>query len=246
MPGPAAYPARMETIEGAGVELAVTRSGDGPPAVVLHDMAASAAAVEPLRAALAAAGLAAIAYDRRGYGASGAPQAYVATTIHEQAEDAAAVLRRIAGAPAVLVGLGFGALVALDVLVRHAPLARAAVLTDPPVFAFVPEANEPLAAERLALEETLRAGGPAAAMAERGGDPADARAFLADYAGRASWSPSRRELRGIGAPVAVVRTAGAPPHVVAAADALLRHLPDGREAAGVVEAVRGLAAASGG
>lgn len=227
----------MATIEGAGVELSYITRGDGAPLMLLHDMASNAAAVAPLADALGATGARVIAYDRRGYGGSGAPEVYTATTIHEQAEDAAAVLRGVAGAPALLVGLGFGALVALDVLVRHAPLARAAVLVDPPVFAFVPEANEPLAAERLALEETLREGGPAAAVTAWGGaDPADAHAFLADYAGRASWSPSRGDLRAIGAPVRVVVTAGAPAHVGRAAQALLRHLSDGAAADDVVAA----------
>lgn len=228
----------MTTIEGAGVPLAVTASGEGGPVVLLHDMASGADAVAPLGSALAAAGARVIAYDRRGYGASGAPDVYTATTIHEQAEDAAAVLREVAGGPAVVVGLGFGALVALDVVVRHHALVTAAVLTDPPVFAFVPEANEPLAAERLALEEALRAGGPEHALAAWGGTrPGDARAFLADYAGRASWTPSRRDLRAVTVPVRVVVTDGAPAHVEPAARALLRHLPDGARAAGVAAAV---------
>ncbi|MGK2937767.1 MAG: alpha/beta fold hydrolase [Solirubrobacteraceae bacterium] len=227
----------MATIEGAGVELAYAVRGDGAPVLLLHDMASNAAAVAPLRSALAATGARVVAYDRRGYGGSGAPEVYTATTIHEQAEDAAAILRGVAREPALVVGLGFGALIALDVLVRHAPLVRAAVLVDPPAFAFVPEANEPLAAERLALEETLRAGGPAAAVAAWGGaDPADAQAFLADYAGRASWSPSRSDLRGIGVPVRVVTTPGAPAHVALAAQAVLRHLGAGAPADGVLAA----------
>ena len=111
---------------------------------------------------LAAAGARAIAYDRRGYGASGAPEPYAATTVQEQAEDAAALLAALGAAPAVLVGDGFGALVVLDLLVRRPELARAAVLVDPPLHAFVPAATEALAAERVLLEEALREGGPGA------------------------------------------------------------------------------------
>ncbi len=232
----------MATIEGAGVALAARSSGEGAPLLVLHDMAANAAAVAPLCDGLAAGGTRVISYDRRGYGASGAPDVYTATTIQEQGEDAAAVLRALANGPALLVGLGFGALIALDLLVRHPALTRGAVLTDPPVFAFVPEANEPLAAERLALEETLRAEGAGAALAAWGGtDRADARAFLADYAGRASWSPARRELRAIGVPVRVVVTRGAPAHVAMAADALLGQLPVAERAEDVTDAARALA-----
>ena len=69
-----------------------------------------------------------IAYDRRGYGASGAPEPYEGTTVEEQAEDAAALLRALDAAPAVVFGDGFGALVALDLVKRHAALVRAVVL----------------------------------------------------------------------------------------------------------------------
>lgn len=227
----------MAVIEGAGVELAYVSTGDGAPVLLVHDMASGPAALGPLAEALAATGARVISHDRRGYGASGTPDVYTATTIHEQAEDAAAILEQVAGAPAAVVGFGFGALITLDVLVRHAALTRGAVLVDPPVFAFVPEANEPLAAERLALEETLRAGGPAAALAAWGGtDPADAQGFLADYAGRSTWSPSRRELRAIEVPVRVVVTADAPAHVALAARAVLRHLGNAAEAEDVIAA----------
>ena len=49
-----------------------------------------------------------IAYDRRGWGASGAPQGYRATTVEEQAEDAAGVLEALALESAVVCGAGIG------------------------------------------------------------------------------------------------------------------------------------------
>lgn len=228
-------------IEGAGVPLAAAASGFGPDVVLVHDLASGAAPLDPLREALVADGHRVVVYDRRGYGGSGAPEAYRATTIHEQAEDAAAVLRELTDGPATVVGLGFGALIVLDVLVRHAALARAAVLVDPPAFAFVPEANEALAAERLALEEALRASGPGGAHAVFGGTAGEfAQAALADYAGRASWSPSRRELRAIAVPVAIVASPGAPAHVTLATQRLADHLPTARSADGVRSALRPL------
>jgi hypothetical protein len=51
------------------------------------------------------------------------------------------------------------------------------------------------------------------------------RGFFADYAGLASWSPSRRELRAIGVPVAVVTGPSSPAHTAAAADAAAALLP---------------------
>jgi pimeloyl-ACP methyl ester carboxylesterase len=244
----------MPEVEGAGVALHYEERGDGRSLLVVHGMASDARAWSAALDDLAAAGARAIAYDRRGYGASGAPEPYAATTIQEQAEDAAAVLTAVDAVPAVLVGDGFGALVVLELLVRRPELARAAVLADPPLFAFVPAATEALAEERAMLEQALRDGGPGAAIdawlgegasADRRARAKDARVgFFADYAGRASWSPSRRELRAIAVPVAVVTSADAPGHVVAAADALVARLADVRRSADgdVVAAARALLA----
>jgi pimeloyl-ACP methyl ester carboxylesterase len=242
----------MAHIEGAGVALHYEERGDGPPLLVVHGMASDAAAWAAVLDELAAAGARAIAYDRRGYGSSGAPEPYAATTVQEQSQDAGALLQALAAAPAVLVGAGFGALVVLELLVRRPELARAAVLADPPLHAFVPEATKALAVERELLEEALREGGPAAAVRAWLGEDADpaqaVRAtaaplgFFADYAGQASWSPSRRELRAIGVPVAVVTGPDTRPFVVAAADAVAALVPSARRVSDgdVVAAARAL------
>jgi len=230
----------MPHVEGAGVALHYAASGEGPAVLAVHAMGADGAAwAEPLEQ-LVAGGLRAIAYDRRGYGSSGAPQPYAATTVQEQAQDAAALLDALDAAPALLLGDGFGALIVLELLVRRPELARAAVLVDPPLHAFVAEATLALAVERELLEEALRDGGPRAAVAAWLGPDADpahaARAaanhvgFFADYAGQASWSPSRRELRALRVPIAVVTGARTPPHVVAAADAVAALVPGARRA----------------
>ena len=231
----------MPEIEGAGVALHYAERGDGPALLIVHGMASDSAAWAPALETLAAAGARAIAYDRRGYGASGAPQPYAATTVQEQAEDAAALLGALGAAPAILVGDGFGALVVLELLVRRPQLARAAVLADPPLLAFVPEAMKALAAERSLLEQALRDGGPAHAIGAWLGEDADparcerargaTAGFFADYAGQASWSPSRGELRAIGVPVAIVTGPDSPAHIVAAADAASSLLADARRSA---------------
>jgi pimeloyl-ACP methyl ester carboxylesterase len=230
----------MPHAEGAGVDVHYDERGSGPPLLVVHGMASDAAQFAPVLDELAGAGLRAIALDRRGYGSSGTPEPYAATTVQEQAQDAGALLAALDAAPAVLVGDGFGALVVLELLVRRPELALAAVLADPPLHAFVPAATKALAAERELLEAALREGGPAAAVLAWLGDAAEparaARAaanhvgFFADYAGQSSWSPSRRELRAIGVPVVVVTGPATPEHVVAAADAVAGLVPGARRA----------------
>jgi pimeloyl-ACP methyl ester carboxylesterase len=242
----------MPTVEGAGVPLAYAERGDGPPVLLIHDLASDAQAQAPLAEALAPLARV-IAYDRRGYGASGAPEPYEGTTVEEQAEDAAALLRALDAAPAVVAGDGFGALVALDLMKRHGGLVRAAVLSDPALFALVPEATEVLSLQRKEIEEAVRAGGPEAGVeawlagrADAGALPrarAAHRAFYADYAGLATWSVSRRELRAFAQPVAVATGPSSPRHVVAAADALAGLLPAATRAAegDLAAAIRALA-----
>ncbi len=227
---------------GVGVELRWRAAGpaDGPPVVLVHGLAGSAAEWEDGQAALAASGLRVLAYDRRGYGGSSAPSPYTGTTVEEQAEDLAALLAALGLGPAVVVGRNVGALVALDLAKRHPGRVRGLVLAAPPLFAFVPEAAEVLAAERARLEEAVRAGGPGDAVAGwlgPGADPAavararaSALAFFADYAGQATWPVTRRELRAFAVPAVVVTAPGDPAHVQAAADRLAELLPRSRRA----------------
>jgi pimeloyl-ACP methyl ester carboxylesterase len=244
----------MTVVQGAGVELAAAVRGSGPDVLLIHGIASDAAAQEDLATVLADGGARVLAYDRRGYGGSGAPEPYAGTTVEEQAEDAAAVLRALAAGPAVLVGDGFGALVALDLLKRHRGSVAAAVLLEPPLYAFVPEATGALATQRALLEERLRRAGPEAAVeawiGDRAAGDALARArrahlaFFADMAGVSTWPVARRDLRAIDAPVAVVTSGLSPPHVVAAADAITELVPrasrthDGDSAAAALALLR--------
>ena len=241
------------SVEGAGVALNVVEHGSGAPVLLIHGLAADAEAMAPVAQALAGEARV-IAYDRRGYGSSGAPEPYRGTTVEEQAQDAAAVLATLDPGVTVVCGEGFGALVALDLAKRHRALVRAVVLSDPPLFMFVPEATERLAAAHAELEAAVREGGPEAGVeAWLGGrvqSPAleraraAHRAFFADYAGLASWPVTRRELRSMDLPAVVLTGPSSPSHVMAAADALAEVMPAARRAndGDPVAAVRALLA----
>lgn len=220
-----------ETIEGAGVPLAVTTSGTGPTVLLVHDLAADARSWGPLAAELDPAEARTIAYDRRGYGASGAPDPYERTTVQEQSEDARALLEAIGGeGPALAIGAGFGALIVLDLLVRLPQLLRGAVLIAPPLHQFSPSATSVLSQQRALLEVALREGGPAAAV-EMWNPAADEairaahRAFFADFAGLTSWPVARSALRGVAVPVAILTPSETPPHLLESAAALAGLLP---------------------
>jgi pimeloyl-ACP methyl ester carboxylesterase len=212
-----------QLIEGAGVELATYPHGDSGAAALLliHDMGAVGEALGPIAVGAEALGLHAVAYDRRGYGSSGAPEPYTGTTVVEQSQDALAVLDALGIDDAIVAGEGFGALIALDVARRFPQRVRAVAAVDPLLFELVPEGNELLSAQRLELEQAL----------------ADKRlefdaAFFADFAGLATFPATRRELRAMDLPVVVATHETAPAHVAAAAAALAELLPRATHAEG--------------
>ncbi len=220
---------------GQGVDLAYEEYGDGPAVLLVHGLAGDRLTLAPVAEEIAAAGARVIAYSRRGYAGSTAPEPYLGTTVAEQAQDAAALLRGTGAAPAIVAGDGFGALIALDLLLRQGELVRAAVLCDPPLYAFVPDATRELSEAYEELRSAVTEGGPAAGVASWLGGRADDdtlarasaahRAFFADVAGLATLPVTRAELHAIPQQVTVVTGAASSPATVAAADALAALLP---------------------
>lgn len=217
----------MRTVEGAGVELAVVYESalEGPATVLVHGMGGTSWPLDALEGRV-------VLYDRRGYGDSGAPQPYLRTTVHEQAEDLAALIGALAAAPAVLVGADFGALVALDVALRRDELVHGVVLVDPPAYMFVPAAAEALGDDREALEQELRTGGDAAL--ER------LRPRLVDFGAIATLELGHAILRALAVPMVVVSTPRARAHDVQAARALVDATPAATDAPDVLAALDSL------
>jgi pimeloyl-ACP methyl ester carboxylesterase len=230
------------TVEAAGIELATEESGSGPDVVFVHGTATGRGVWRETIAALGA-GVHAIAYDRRAYGDSGAPEPYGGTTVGEQADDLAELIRSLDVAPALLVGHELGALICLDVMLRHPDLARGAVLVEPSMLWLSPGGPDALSALREVVEKAAYQSGGAAAVAafleavdgpravallgeERASVPP--RAFAADLAAAASWPAGRRELRAIEQPVTVVSGMGSSPVRRQAAETLSRLLPNAR------------------
>lgn len=209
------------TVEAGGVALAVDDRGSGPAVVLVHGVASARSVWDETAAALGE-DVRRIAYDRRAYGDSGAPEPYTGTTVGEQADDLAAVIRAAGAGPCVLVGHALGAMIALDVALRHPDLARGAVLIEPPVLWLSPRGPEVVGDLRDAIERGARDGGPGGAveaylehvagaeaidlMGPSRLDAArrDARAFAADLVAGPTWSVTRRELRTVAAPLRVV------------------------------------------
>jgi pimeloyl-ACP methyl ester carboxylesterase len=209
------------TVEAGGVELAYEESGEGQAAVFVHGTAGARTVWRETIAALPD-GLRAIAYDRRAYGDSGAPEPYGGTTVGEQADDLAELVDRLGAAPAVVCGHELGALAALDLAARHPSLVVHVVVVEPPLLWLVPDGTDAVADLREAVARAARDDGAAGAVRaylEEVGGPevgellgperaeaslANPRAFAADLAAAASWAAGRKELRQLTARCTIV------------------------------------------
>ena len=147
----------------AAVELHRWEAGLGGTVLCVHETAASSEVWRPLADALGGRART-VAYDRRGWGRSEAPEPYLRTTVHEQSEDAARLLAESDAAGAVLCGAGLGAVAALDLLLRRPDLTLGPVLIEPTLLAFVEEATELLSEDGGALRRAVHDGGPAAGV----------------------------------------------------------------------------------
>lgn len=208
-------------VEAAGLALAYQESGEGAAVVFVHGTATDRSlwreTIETLGGSRRA-----IAYDRRAYGESGAPEPYGGTTVEEQAEDAAALMRALGAAPAVLCGHGLGAVVCLDLVRRHPALVNGAVLIEPPLHSLSAGGAVAMGALREQIERGARDDGSAGAVdaflletagaqaLERLGPArvaaarAAPRAFAADLAAAPSWEFGRRQLRAVELPLIVI------------------------------------------
>jgi 2-(acetamidomethylene)succinate hydrolase len=209
------------TVEGAGVELAYDERGSGETVVLVHGTASTRTIWEEVREALGD-GFRTIAYDRRAYGDSGAPEGFTATAVEEHGDDLIALLRGLDLAPALLCGHSFGAMTCLDAILREPELVRAAVLVEPPMLWLASTGTEAMSELRAAIEEGAAEQGSSGAIAaftrEVCGPQAldvvgheraaaalrDPRAFAADLAAVNRWSVAPGDLRAIGTPIVFV------------------------------------------
>lgn len=153
----------MPATELGGLSVHWREWGSGTPVLCLHETATTGEVWRELAGAIDGRARL-IAPDRRGWGETGAPEDYLRTTIEEQSEDAARLLATRLKERAVLCGAGIGAVIALDLALRHPSLVRGVALIDPPLLAFVSEATEAISDEAPLVEEALREGGPDAAL----------------------------------------------------------------------------------
>jgi pimeloyl-ACP methyl ester carboxylesterase len=139
-PSPGAAP-MTTTADVNGTTLAYERRGSGTPLLLVHGAGEDRAALAAQAEDLAAAGYEVITYDRRGTGDSGRED-WPGGGARQHADDAAALIDALDIAPATVVGLSSGAVIALDLTARHPEAVGVAVVWEPPAAGVVPGGAE--------------------------------------------------------------------------------------------------------
>ena len=106
-----------------GASLYYEEHGSGEAIVGLHGAGSSAAFWNDAAHELATRGRT-IVYDRRGHFQSERAEPY-ATDVHEQADDAAALIDVLGAAPAIVIGRSYGGATVIDLALRHPDRVRA-------------------------------------------------------------------------------------------------------------------------
>ena len=159
---------RSPAYESAVVDVGTTRlyrevRGSGPPVLLISGGVGDAGDWATVAPALAEE-FTVVTYDRRGFSRSPRPDGWNATSVTEHAADAAALMRAMDLAPAVVIGHSSGASIACELVARQPEVVRHAVMYEPPLLTVVPNGAEIVAGYRAALERGMGEGGPRRAM----------------------------------------------------------------------------------
>jgi pimeloyl-ACP methyl ester carboxylesterase len=126
-----------------------------------------------------------ITYDRRGNSRSPRPSGWTSTTVDEQADDAAALLRGLDLAPAIVFGTSAGASIAANLAIRHPAVLRGVIFHEPVFRSGVASAANSRERRKALFEEGMARGGIRAATEH----------FLISVAGQDTYESLDPELR---------------------------------------------------
>jgi pimeloyl-ACP methyl ester carboxylesterase len=153
----------VQRIQANGTLLHTETRGHGPPVLLVAGAGGDAGELGGVAAALADA-FTVTTYDRRGNSRSPRPAGWAATSLAEQADDAAGLLVALGQAPAVVVGTSAGGSVALEAALRHPQAVRAAIVHEPPILAGTSDPQAVTAGLAALVGQGMAAGGAPAAM----------------------------------------------------------------------------------
>src|SRR5215208_7326250 len=100
-----------------------------------------------------------VTYDRRGNSRSPRPDGWEGTSTEEHSEDAAVLIEALGIAPVAIFGTSAGAIIGLDLAIRHPELVRGAILHEPPMTAGMANPEEVMGAIQQVVEGGMQRGG---------------------------------------------------------------------------------------
>jgi len=101
-----------------------------------------------------------VTFDRRANSRSPRPDGWESTSTEEHSEDAARLIEALDIAPAAVFGNSAGAIIGLDLVIRHPELLRGAILHEPPMMAGMSNPEEVMGAIQQVVEGGMQRGGP--------------------------------------------------------------------------------------
>jgi pimeloyl-ACP methyl ester carboxylesterase len=101
-----------------------------------------------------------VTYDRRANSRSPRPDGWEETSSEEQSEDAAQLIEGMDLAPIAIFGSSVGAIIGLDLVMRHPELVRGAILHEPPMTAGMSDPEGVMEAFQRVVEDGIQEGGP--------------------------------------------------------------------------------------
>jgi len=239
-------PATEGMVKVNGAELYHQVRGSGPAVLMIHGTGADSGCYDGVAERLAS-DFRVLTYDRRGWSRSPRPSGWLKTSIEEQADDAAWLLRAMGHAPAVVLGSSSGGLIALDLVLRHPEVVRGAVLHEPSLFTRLPQdfVQGQFTEMNSLIGQAVASGGPRAGhqafLSALAGE--DGLEGVADAVMRERWLPNSAfmfayefpnmllgyepdpaAIAGVKVPVKVMRAAESMPINVAAAEWLAAQL----------------------
>lgn len=173
-----------ELLEANGIKLYCEVQGSGSPVIFISGATGDAGHFERVAEFLSDE-FTVVTYDRRGNSRSPRLDGWGSTSPEQQSDDAAALIEALGISPAAIFAASSGAIIGLDLIIRHPGVVKGAILQEPPmmsVLAHPEEATRPL---REAVE-----GGMA-----RGGPPEAVEAFLRVVAGDVAFENVNPQLR---------------------------------------------------
>ncbi|GAA0932573.1 alpha/beta hydrolase [Pseudonocardia zijingensis] len=211
----------MASIAVNGTNLYYERRGTGPPVLFVSGATGDAGHWTAV-AGLLADEYTVLTYDRRANSRSPRPAGWTATSVDEQADDAAALLTALDLAPAVAYGNSSGAVIVTNLVLRHPAVLRGAILREPSFLGITPASREVAGTVRRVVGEGMAAGGPPVATerflrwatgdaAFEGLDPELRDRMLGngdvlfgvELEGFAAYLPTPEQLAGVGVPCVV-------------------------------------------